>query len=99
MLCPVRVIVANRGPDTELLVANSVELCGKGRPRVFYDVTWALKKFGICVILAEIGRHTTQNRQWEVYRFLLDDNCEFSSASDEIRNQIVDRVKKTLMGW
>ncbi|KAK9283326.1 hypothetical protein L1049_011565 [Liquidambar formosana] len=39
MLHPLRVIIANRGPDTELLVANPVELCGKGRPRVFYDVT------------------------------------------------------------
>ncbi|KAF2318724.1 hypothetical protein GH714_010314 [Hevea brasiliensis] len=43
MLHPFRVIIANRGPDTELLVANPVELCGRGRPRVFYDVTFALK--------------------------------------------------------
>ena len=31
------------GPDTELLVAIPVELSGKGRPWVFYDVTLALK--------------------------------------------------------
>lgn len=49
MLHPLRVIIANRGPDTELLVANPVELCGKGRPRVFYDVTLSLKTLGICV--------------------------------------------------
>ena len=49
MLHPLRVIIANRGPDTELLVANPVELSGKGRPRVFYDVTYALKTLGICV--------------------------------------------------
>lgn len=49
MLHPLRVIVTNRGPDTELVVANPVELSGKGRPRVFYDVTLSLKVLGICV--------------------------------------------------
>lgn len=49
MLHPLRVIIANRGPDTELLVANPVELSGKGRPRVFFDVTIALKTLGICI--------------------------------------------------
>lgn len=49
MLHPLRVIITNRGPDTELLVANHVELSGKGRPRVFYDVTLALKTLQICV--------------------------------------------------
>ncbi|KAJ8760339.1 hypothetical protein K2173_011892 [Erythroxylum novogranatense] len=99
MLNPLRVIIANRGPDTELLVANPVELCGKGRPRVFYDVTLALKKLRICVLLAEIGRHSTHNREWEVYRFLLDENCEFSLDCNQARNHILDKVKRTLMGW
>lgn len=49
MINPVRVIIANRGPDTELLVANPVELSGNGRPRVFYDVTLALKMLGIFI--------------------------------------------------
>lgn len=49
MLHPLRVIITNRGPDTELVVANPVELSGKGRPRVFYDVTLSLKVLGICV--------------------------------------------------
>jgi hypothetical protein len=49
MLHPLRVVIANRGPDTELLVANPVELSGKGRPRVFYDITHALKALGICI--------------------------------------------------
>lgn len=43
-LCrPLRVALVSRGPDTELLVANPVELSGKGRPLVFYDITLALK--------------------------------------------------------
>lgn len=49
MIHPLRVIIVNRGPDAELLVANPVELSGKGRPRVFYDVTLALKLLGICI--------------------------------------------------
>ncbi|RWW66451.1 hypothetical protein BHE74_00026193 [Ensete ventricosum] len=86
MLHPLRVMLVNRGPDTELLVANPVELCGKGRPRVFYDVTLALKVLGICIFSAEIGRHTAFERQWEVYRFLLDDrSCRWEAARLEVR--------------
>nr|GEX96679.1 hypothetical protein [Tanacetum cinerariifolium] len=70
ILHPLRVIITNRGLDTELLVANPVELCGKGRPHVFFDVTVALKALGICVFSAEIGRHSTSDRQWEVYSSL-----------------------------
>lgn len=40
---PLRVAVVNRGPDTELLVANPIELSGRGRPLVFYDITLALE--------------------------------------------------------
>ncbi|KAK3232206.1 hypothetical protein Dsin_004087 [Dipteronia sinensis] len=99
MVYPLRVIVTNRGPDIELLIANPVELSGKGRPRVFYDVTLSLKMLDICIFSAEIGRHSTSDRQWEVYRFLLDESPEFPLSSNEARNQIVERVRKTLMGW
>ncbi|KAK6926939.1 hypothetical protein RJ641_008658 [Dillenia turbinata] len=99
MLHPLRVVIADRGPDTELLVANPVELSGKGRPRVFYDVTLALKTLGICIFSAEIARHSTSDREWEVYRFLLDENCQFPLSNMVARNLIVDRVRRTLMGW
>ncbi|MCD7458512.1 ACT domain-containing protein acr9 [Datura stramonium] len=99
MFHPLRVIITNRGPDTELLVANPVELSGKGRPRVFYDVTLALKTLGICIFSAEIGRHCTSDREWEFYRFLLDEDCRFDMSSMGGRNQIVDKVRRTLMGW
>lgn len=126
MLHPLRVVIANRGPDAELLIANPVELCGKGRPRVFHDVTLALKLLGICIFSvskmqlpllhyltcsktspntipcyaqAEIGRHTAFGRQWEVYRFLLDDSGELPPANSQARSQIVDRVRRTMMGW
>uniref|UniRef100_A0A6V7QU82 ACT domain-containing protein ACR n=1 Tax=Ananas comosus var. bracteatus TaxID=296719 RepID=A0A6V7QU82_ANACO len=100
MLHPLRVMIISRGPDTELLVANPVELSGKGRPRVFYDATLALKLLGICIFSAEIGRQAASERQWEVYRFLLDESCEFPLANSRTnRNQVVDRVRRTLMGW
>lgn len=99
MLHPLRVIIANRGPDTELLVANPVELSGRGRPQVFYDVTLALKTLGICVFSAEIGRYSASGREWEVYRFLLDENCAYELLTTEARNQIVDGVRRMLMGW
>lgn len=60
MLHPFRVIIVNRGPDTELLVANPVELCGRGRPRVFYDVTLALKTLGVCIFSVSIYHPPTQ---------------------------------------
>ncbi|THG11426.1 hypothetical protein TEA_017131 [Camellia sinensis var. sinensis] len=99
MLHPLRVIIANRGPDTELFVANPVELAGMGKPRVFYEVTLALKTLGTCIFSAEIGRHSTADREWEVYRFLLDENCKFELSKVVVRNQIVNRVRRTLMGW
>ncbi|KAL0370005.1 UNVERIFIED_CONTAM: ACT domain-containing protein ACR9 [Sesamum angustifolium] len=98
LLHPLRVLITNRGPDTELLVANPVEVSGRGRPRVFYDVTFALKSLGICIFLAEIGRHSA-DREWEIYRFLLDENCNFQLSSKVVRNQIVDKVRRALMGW
>ncbi|KAF2568731.1 hypothetical protein F2Q68_00024116 [Brassica cretica] len=65
--------------------------------RVFYDVTIALKSLGICIFSAdEIGRHSTLDRQWKVYRFLLDERCEFSLlASLRERDPIVDSHKDT----
>lgn len=49
LLRPLRVAVVSRGPDTELLVANPVELSGQGRPLVFHDITLALKILNICI--------------------------------------------------
>lgn len=46
---PVRIKVGTRGIDTELLVATPIEKCGRGRPRVLYDVTLALKMLDICI--------------------------------------------------
>lgn len=99
MLHPLRVMIADRGPDTELLVANPVELSGNGRPRVFYDVTFALKTLGICIFSAEVGRYSASEHEWEVYRFLLDENSEFQLTNVAAKNQIVNRVRRTLMGW
>ncbi|KAM7526169.1 hypothetical protein LguiA_016071 [Lonicera macranthoides] len=92
---PLRVALVERGPDTELLVANPVELSGKGRPLVFYDITLALKKLNTGIFSAEIGRHMVGDREWEVYRVLLDEGEDLSVS----RNMIEEAVWKMLAGW
>ncbi|KAL2345095.1 hypothetical protein Fmac_006380 [Flemingia macrophylla] len=95
LLRPLRVTIVSRGPDTELLVTNPVELSGKGRPLVFYDITLALKMLGPCIFSAEVGRHVIGDREWEVYRVLLDEGDSLSVP----RNKIEKGVWKMLMGW
>ncbi|XP_057463301.1 ACT domain-containing protein ACR10 [Actinidia eriantha] len=92
---PLRVALVSRGPDRELLVANPVELSGKGRPLVFYDITLALKMLDTDIFSAEIGRHMLGDREWEVYRVLLDEG----DGSIVPKNRIEEAVWKMLMGW
>ncbi|XP_057438258.1 ACT domain-containing protein ACR10-like [Lotus japonicus] len=96
LLHPLKVAVISKGPDTELLVANPVELSGKGRPLVFYDITLALKMLGLVVFSAEVGRHMIGDREWEVYRVLLDEGGEGLSVP---RDKIEQGVWNMLMGW
>ncbi|KAL8518061.1 hypothetical protein ACS0TY_009374 [Phlomoides rotata] len=95
LIHPLRVDVVSRGPDTELLVVNPVELSGKGRPLVFYDITLSLKTINLRIFSVEIGRHRIDDREWEVYRILLD---EWDCLSAE-RSEIKECVRKKLMGW
>lgn len=44
---------------------------------------------------AEIGRHMIGDREWEVYRILLDDGDGFSVP----KNKVEEAVWKMLMGW
>lgn len=44
---------------------------------------------------AEIGRHVIGDREWEVYRILLDEG----EGSSVPRNKIEEEVWKMLMGW
>ncbi|XP_059666034.1 ACT domain-containing protein ACR10-like [Cornus florida] len=95
LIRPLRIDMVSRGPDTELLVANPVELSGRGRPLVFYDITLALKLLNTQIFSVEIGRHRIHDREWEVYRILLDeaDGCSLP------RKEIKECVRKKLMGW
>ncbi|XP_068340829.1 ACT domain-containing protein ACR10 [Pyrus communis] len=95
LIRPLRVAIVNRGPDTELLVANPVELSGKGRPLVFYDITLAFKMLDVGVFSAKIGRHLIADREWEVYRVLIDEGVGLSVP----RSTIEEQVWKMLMGW
>ncbi|CAN6171988.1 unnamed protein product [Urochloa humidicola] len=96
LLRPLRVALVNRGPDTELLVANPVEISGKGRPLVFYDITLALKNLQKRIFLAEIGRHVVEDREWEVYRVHFGEEHDLTSS---LQSKIVDGVTNMLMGW
>ncbi|KAL5743009.1 hypothetical protein ACOSP7_029741 [Xanthoceras sorbifolium] len=95
LLQPLRVTIVSRGPDTELLVANPVELSGNGRPLVFHDITLALKMLNVCIFSAEIGRHVIGDREWEVYRVLLDEGDGLPLP----RSKIEEGAWKMLMGW
>lgn len=95
---PVRIKVGTRGTDTELLVATPIEKCGRGRPRVLYDVTLALKMLDICIFKADIGRHAYNDKRWEIYQFLLVDKEESSLTCSRMRNLIEDRVRNILVG-
>lgn len=92
---PLRVALISRGPDTELLVANPIELSGKGRPMVFHDITLALKMLNRPIFLAEIGRYGIGDREWEIYRVLLDEGDSNSASKKEIEKT----VWKMLMSW
>ncbi|KFK36561.1 hypothetical protein AALP_AA4G139300 [Arabis alpina] len=92
---PLRVVMMNRGPDTELLVTNPVELSGKGRPQVFHDIAFALKKLNTCIFSAEIGRHVMGDREWEVYKVLINEEDSLPVS----RSKIKEQVWNTLMGW
>lgn len=56
---PLRVSLISRGPDTELLVANPVELSGKGRPLVFNDITLALKMLDTPIFSVLVAAHSS----------------------------------------
>ncbi|KAK6140141.1 hypothetical protein DH2020_026139 [Rehmannia glutinosa] len=92
---PLRVSLTSRGPDTELLVANPVELSGKGRPLVFYDITLALKMLDKPIFSAEIARYMIGDREWEVYRVLLDEGDDSSVSNKKIE----ETVWKMLTSW
>ncbi|KAL0426434.1 UNVERIFIED_CONTAM: ACT domain-containing protein ACR10 [Sesamum latifolium] len=92
---PVRVALISRIPDTELVVANPVESSGKGRPLVFYDITLALKMLNKPIFSAEIRRHVIGDREWEVYRVLLDEGDGNSISTKEIE----ETVWKMLTSW
>jgi predicted amino acid-binding ACT domain protein len=95
---PLRIKIVSRGDDAELFVSSPIENCGRGRPRVVYDVTLALRKLDICIFQADINRHHVNEQQWEVYRFLLSEKEDFDLSCTRNRNLIIDRVQEMLIG-
>lgn len=98
MCDPIRVMIVNRGPDTELLVATTVEKNGRIRPRILYDVTLVLKMLEISIFKADSEKISHGDRLWEVYRFLLIEKANTTFRSSRMRSQIIERVKSILMG-
>ncbi|CAA6655556.1 unnamed protein product [Spirodela intermedia] len=80
---PLRVVVLNRGPETEILVANPVELSG-GDDLSSSTISPSLLK---CSMPA--------SSRWEVYRVLLDDG----HRNPATLNRIQEGVLNMLMGW
>ncbi|GBG69932.1 hypothetical protein CBR_g4757 [Chara braunii] len=98
VLRPIRLDLVTKDTETELLIATPIEASsGKGRPRVLYDVTLALRCLKICIFKADITRHNVANKLWEVYRFVLTDlkGNPVAGASGEM---VKERVKHVLMG-
>ncbi|XP_019198687.1 PREDICTED: ACT domain-containing protein ACR10-like isoform X2 [Ipomoea nil] len=95
LACPLRVDVFSRDNATEILVANPVELTRKGRPLLFYDITLVLKRLDIYISSVETGRHWVHDREWEVFRMVLDE----SDSSTLPRDKIKECVRNKLMGW
>ena len=50
---PIRITVVTKGPDSELLIGCPIEECGRGRPRVLYDVTAVLRNLEVHVFKVE----------------------------------------------
>lgn len=94
---PLRVMFVDRGSDTELLVAAPIERCGRGRPRVLYDVTRILKILNFGIFMVDFGRNVIGDYQWEVFRFLLIDRQDLSLKSIHSRSQIAEWVRDMLM--
>eukprot|EP00897_Mesotaenium_endlicherianum_P002188 jgi/Mesen1/1998/ME000147S01104 len=95
---PIGVGVATTGPDSELLVSTPVERCGRGRPRVLYDVTYVLAQLGLQIFKGDITRHQLDGRQYEVYRFLLLDREGQPVADEHVQADIAAQVRNILMG-
>lgn len=75
---PLRVSLISRGPDTELLVANPVELSGKGRPLVFYDITLALKMLDTPIFSVILTAHSPHYLLLLVCKYPFPNNFIFS---------------------
>ncbi|CAA2969721.1 ACT domain-containing ACR10 [Olea europaea subsp. europaea] len=81
-----------RPPDVFLL-----KFCYLNRKGLLHDVTKVLCELELTIkkVKAEIGRYMIGDREWEVYRVLLDESDGLSVSREEIEQA----VWKMLMGW
>uniref|UniRef100_A0A0R0HPX2 ACT domain-containing protein ACR n=1 Tax=Glycine max TaxID=3847 RepID=A0A0R0HPX2_SOYBN len=69
-----------------------VQIMCQDHKGLLYDIMRTLKDYNI---QAKIGRHLIGDREWEVYRILLDEGEGLSVP----RNKVEEGVWKMLMGW
>ncbi|EOY07949.1 ACT-like superfamily protein isoform 2 [Theobroma cacao] len=79
--------------DNSLSPAHTlVQIICQDYKGLLYDIMRTLKDYNI---QAEIGRHMIGDREWEVYRVLLDEGASLSVP----RRKVEEGVWKLLMGW
>nr|KJB62365.1 hypothetical protein B456_009G413900 [Gossypium raimondii] len=79
--------------DNSLSPAHTlVQIVCQDHKGLLYDIMRTLKDYNI---QAEIGRHMIRDREWEVYRILLDEGASSSIP----RRKVEEEVWKRLMGW
>lgn len=84
---PLRIKIVTRGEDTELFVSSPIENCGRGRPRVVYDVTLALRKLDICIFQVNNSFHILKPNA-RLSKLWLCLNCSFFSPRIVINSLI-----------
>ncbi|KAK5804154.1 ACT domain-containing protein ACR10-like isoform X2 [Gossypium arboreum] len=79
--------------DNSLSPAHTlVQIVCQDHKGLLYDIMRTLKDYRI---QAEVGRHMIGDREWEVYRVLLDEGASLSIP----REKVEEGVWKLLMGW
>ncbi|KAI5072668.1 hypothetical protein GOP47_0012774 [Adiantum capillus-veneris] len=98
MCNPLRMMIVDKGRNTEVFVATTVEKSGRSRPSMMHDVTLVLKMLGVSIFQANSEKLCIGERMWEMYRFLLVESPSSSARGDQMRSHIVKRVKNVLSG-
>lgn len=100
LACPVRISAINLGSDemcTQLVVGAAVDSGGRGRPRVLYDTSRALKSMSLSVFKMDMYLgNTDSTEKEEVHRFIVTDE-QGQPIRKGLLNLMAKRVHDFLM--